>query len=661
MKNYRKLLVCLPLFGLPFLMSEINDEASPSFPQNFHTEKEMAAFNLMLSDTLLPELTNQLFAGSGVCAKCHDFDTLGVASVDVSGEDVNLISDWRATMMANAAKDPFWRAEVSNEVLLHPQHKAAIEDKCITCHAPLGHFNAKHIGMEHYGMADLEADELAKDGVSCLACHQMSADSLGFLFSGNVKYDTFKVAYGPYQFPLVSPMLTETGYKPVFSEHISDAGICAGCHSLITETIDYDGEFTGGTFVEQATYHEWLNSVYGDSVSCQSCHMPNLDKWPVFLVTGAMTDARSPFYLHELVGGNVTMLKLLRDNIEQLGIKASVDQFNEVIEKTENMLKDRSIELELELKDRTADTARFELKLSNLAGHKFPSGYPSRRAFVEFLVQNEAGDTLFISGKTDDNFEVFGQNDSYEPHYQNINSEQQVQIYEMVMGDVNDEVTTILEKADHPIKDNRLPPIGFTTSHAVYDTTSIAGRARDDIDFNKNNNIEGSGSDAVYYNIPMNGNPGLLLVTAKVFYQSTPPKWMKSLFESSTPEIELFKTLFNETDRSPTLVKEISIIADAITKNREKTGSNDFVTVFPVPTNDGILNIKSEYAHQLKVFSINGQLIKEMEKKKGIYKLQLNNKGVFILFFKNISHAGPYGRAGRQEKGQVQIERVING
>jgi len=334
MKDYRKLLVCLPIFTLPFLFSELTDDTPPEQPAKyFHSEEEVEMFAAMMMDTMLPEAYNDLFAGSGVCEGCHGFDALGVASVDVFGNDVNVVSDWRATMMANSARDPFWRAKVSHEVALYPQHQEVIEDKCTTCHAPMGHFSEKHVGATHYLMADLMDDEIGLDGVSCLGCHQMSETLLGETHSGNVIYDTFDVAYGPYMNPLVSPMLTETGYKPEFSEHISDAGVCASCHSLITETIDYDGVFTGNTFVEQATYHEWLNSIYVDSATCQGCHMPSLDKWPVQLVTGSNTEARSPFYLHEFVGGNVTMLRLLRDNIEQLGLKANEEQFDEVIEK----------------------------------------------------------------------------------------------------------------------------------------------------------------------------------------------------------------------------------------------------------------------------------------------------------------------------------------
>ncbi|MBK9017860.1 MAG: hypothetical protein IPM82_29595 [Saprospiraceae bacterium] len=105
----------------------------------------------------------------------------------------------------------------------------------------------------------------------------------------------------------------------------------------------------------------------------------------------------------------------------------------------------------------------------------------------------------------DSEYEVFGQNLTYEPHYQVINSPEQVQIYEMVMGDVNGNVTTVLERADHPIKDNRLPPLGFSKSHPTYDTVLVAGVDPSDTDFNHENGTEGSGTDVVFFHVPMNG------------------------------------------------------------------------------------------------------------------------------------------------------------
>jgi len=50
---------------------------------------------------------NELFAASGVCAACHTRLT------DASGADVSHDSLWRSTLLANAARDPYWQASVT--------------------------------------------------------------------------------------------------------------------------------------------------------------------------------------------------------------------------------------------------------------------------------------------------------------------------------------------------------------------------------------------------------------------------------------------------------------------------------------------------------------------------------------------------------------------
>ncbi len=636
MTDLRKILLCSILFSIPFFIDLPTKAESEA---RFHTDFELAQFEV-LQDSLLPTGFNDLFAASGECIQCHGFDTAGIASVSPFGDDINVVDDWRASMMANSAKDPFWRAKVSHEVLLYPQHKAAVETKCTSCHAPLGHFNAIHNGAEFYTIDSLINDPIALDGVSCLACHQQSAENLGNLNSGHLNFDTAKVAYGPYISPLESPMVMATGYTPVFSEHTANAGLCAGCHTLITETLDYDGNPTGDKFVEQATYHEWLNSEYNtNNVTCQSCHMPAFLKAEVYIAAGIDIPPRSPFFLHEFAGANVFMLKMLKNNIEELNLAATPEQFDEAISATNIMLLDQSIDISLELIDRTQDMVYFDLKISNLAGHKFPSGYPSRRAFVEFLVKNEIGDTIFISGKTDENFEVIGHNPDFEPHYTVISTEDEVQIYEMVMADVNDEVTTVLLRAKYPLKDNRIPPKGFVMTHPAYDTTRIAGQALEDENFNRESGLEGSGSDRVYYHIPTIGHPEKLIATAKIYYQTAPPKWMKEMFDENTPEIDAFREMFQEADRSPVLLKTQSIEVDEIKSSTNQPESQDeniiLVNSF---SNDGIFHIESTEFHDIAVYDLNGRKVLQKQLQNGDYQIELKTqKGMYLLTFSTSS------------------------
>jgi hypothetical protein len=54
------------------------------------------------------------FSGSGVCAPCHS------NLRDEAGTDVSIDKAWRATMMGNSARDPFWRMVIRGEVLSNP-------------------------------------------------------------------------------------------------------------------------------------------------------------------------------------------------------------------------------------------------------------------------------------------------------------------------------------------------------------------------------------------------------------------------------------------------------------------------------------------------------------------------------------------------------------
>ena len=259
--------------------------------------------------------------------------------------------------------------------------------------------------------------------------------------------------------------------------------------------------------------------------------------------------------------------------------------------------------------DRTADTAFIAVKLTNLAGHKFPSGYPARRAFVELVVENASGDTLFRSGGWDETYEVMGHDADWEPHHDVIRNEEQAQIYEMVMADVNGNKTTVLERAKESLKDNRLAPLGFTTAHPSYDTTLVVGVPVSDVDFNRNESgSEGSGTDMVHYHVALNGYTGAITVRSRVWYQSAPPRWMEEMFAFNTPEIDAFRTMYSAEDGSPVLVKEAEVL-DLTTgvDDLEELG----VRIYPNPVQDGLLRVEgiTERVTSIRVFNAAGSLV----------------------------------------------------
>src|SRR5688572_28712428 len=69
-----------------------------------------------------------MFQPSDNCLACHN----GLATA--SGEDVSIGIAWRASMMANSSRDPYWQASVRREAIDHRSATSEIEDECSTCH-----------------------------------------------------------------------------------------------------------------------------------------------------------------------------------------------------------------------------------------------------------------------------------------------------------------------------------------------------------------------------------------------------------------------------------------------------------------------------------------------------------------------------------------------
>ncbi|HRH38997.1 MAG TPA: multiheme c-type cytochrome, partial [Flavobacteriales bacterium] len=133
-----------------------------------HSSLELRMFR---SGDSLPVVFNGYFFTSGRCAGCHGHDPNAFASIDHLGRDVNLVNDWRSSMMANAARDPFFKAKGRNESLVNPAHADSLQNKCLGCHAPLGMHEERLLGNPLFTLAHLDTSRLGLDGVSCLSCH----------------------------------------------------------------------------------------------------------------------------------------------------------------------------------------------------------------------------------------------------------------------------------------------------------------------------------------------------------------------------------------------------------------------------------------------------------------------------------------------------------
>lgn len=522
-------------------------------------------------DSLLLRMADLTFAagehhmGSGNCVLCHGPDP--VAMQDAEGNDVSVVTHWQSTMMANSAKDPFWRAKVAHEGLVNPDYVDEIANVCTGCHAPAGHHEAHWAGDDLYNIADLEADEMGLDGVNCTSCHTINDDSLRWRFNGDLPTNEDRVIWGPFTPQVTMPMQMNVDYTPTASGHMLQSEVCAPCHSLYTHTFDLEGQPTDGVFFEQSTYLEWLNSSYPeDNVECQTCHMPRLPGGTI-LSDRPPWLGPNPLGQHHLVGGNAFMLKVLRDNAVALDLSASTVQFDSTIARTERMLQQHSANLLLTPLDAPTGEYAFEVEVENLAGHKFPTGYPSRLTFLEFILRDSTGTELFHSGDWTEAEGIAGRDEPFEPHWNEILTDDQVQVYEMVFADVSGTPSTVLDRAASVLKDNRIAPAGFSTEHMSYDTAAFGPAAALDADFNRFvDGTEGSGSDRLTYRITPDGYTGAVTAEVTLHYLALPARWVEEMFgfAADAEAIADFQAMFNAADRTPVEVVKVWWPASAV-------------------------------------------------------------------------------------------------
>ena len=492
-----------------------------------------------------------VFMEAKQCALCHSSSPTARAMTDASGNDVSPFLTWSATTMANSFKDPYWRAQMSREIEKDPGGKEAVEALCLQCHAPAPSHQARIDGAPMPSLESLESSPLARDGVSCTVCHQARPDNLGKAesFSGRLDIRNDQKVFGPFKDPAAMPMRMHTGYTPTEGAHISSSALCGSCHTLYTQA-----KGARSPFLEQAPYLEWRNSVYSDepgrtesSRSCQECHMPD---------AGAMRIARNPMgtdfniaprenvRTHALVGGNAFMLDLLRVNAAELGVTATPEALQAVAAATRAQLAHRTARIGIGNLRRTATGIEFEVGVENLSGHKLPSGYPSRRAWLQ--VEVRAGrDTVFSSGALDEKGSLRGVSDELgEPHRDRVDSASQVAIYEMVALDGSGKVTTSLTDMVSHRKDTRLLPKGWRPDGPHAEETRPLGAEGD-------RNFAG-GRDTVTYALTLPDSArGALTVIARLQYQAIPAAWANALRTSATKASQSFLRMYDAAPRDP--------------------------------------------------------------------------------------------------------------
>ena len=373
------------------------------------------------------------------------------------------------------------------------------------------------------------ADPIAIDGVSCSLCHQISparfGDKASFTGEFVIEARGQPAMFGPYE---IAPgnagvMASSMGAKPTLGVHVQRSELCATCHTLFTHALGPDGEVLG-EFPEQVPYLEWLHSEFRERQSCQDCHMPIVDE--PMPITSVLGTPRAGLSRHDFRGANFFMLGMLNRYRDELGVVATPIAMDAAATRTREFLQRDTARVEVASVKREGTRVVADVVVVNLAGHKLPTAYPSRRAWLHVVVRDAAGAIRFESGRLEPTGAIAGNDNDrdgtlFERHHTEITSPEQVQIYEPVMGDHAGKVTTGLLSGIVYLKDNRVLPRGFDKATAPRDV-AVHGEAATDPDFV-------GGRDRVRYAVEVGDAAGPLAIEVALWFQPIGFRWAHNL------------------------------------------------------------------------------------------------------------------------------------
>lgn len=389
------------LAALRAYASGADEAAGVPMPSQTYDQTWVAAGGPTAADTFLT---------SSQCLGCHDAGSTGLqfdmTAPNPHGDNLENLSPyatWRSSPMGLAGRDPFFFAQLASETqTFHPGASDVVQDTCLGCHGINGQrqfhvdgsadggacapFTREMVDAVPYPDGNPTAEHakfgaLARDGISCTACHRMALgeagtaaadqpqnacvaerqeflnpDNTGFArtFTGSFLVGAPDRLIGPFENPKTTPMKAAFGNIPAHDTAIASSEICGTCHTVHLPVMQ-DAEVIGHTY-EQTTYPEWAFSAYrtGESPdgplplgagsaaeSCQGCHMPSRDAAgvPYRSKIASIQEysnfpqaenvlppeeidlvERDGFARHTLVGLNVFLIKIAQQFPDILGI-----------------------------------------------------------------------------------------------------------------------------------------------------------------------------------------------------------------------------------------------------------------------------------------------------------------------------------------------------
>ncbi len=478
-----------------------------------------------------PTEINEYMMGAVECSSCH-------GNFNATTEPYR---PWAASMMGQAARDPIFHAAIA----IAEQDASFSGDLCLRCHAPSAWIEGRSVPTNGSALTGWDFE-----GVTCHTCHRMVDPvytpgvsppedeailaGLGSLpvnpHSGQYVIDPNDRRRGPFD------LGTFSFHQWIQSPFHTKSQMCATCHDVSNPILTRQ---PNGTYVLNAldqphpthdkydefpierTYSEWSRSAFAQGPvhmgglfggnklevsSCQDCHMP--DATGKACTFGATRTDLPPHFFN---GGNTWVLKAVRTLYPDLETHLSQASVDASITRATQMLKNAS---HLALSEPAPGT--LNVRVTNNSGHKLPSGYPEgRRVWINVKFFSAQGALIAERGHYDPvgatltagDTKVYEAKLGIDAAMAAVSGEPQGESFHFVLNNVW-------------LKDNRIPPMGFTNAGFAAVQAAPVGYAY---------------ADGQHWDdTPFASPPGARRAEVRVFYQTTSKEYIEFLRGENT-------------------------------------------------------------------------------------------------------------------------------
>ncbi len=463
------------------------------------------------------------------CSSCHG------GGLDEDGNTFRPWDTWSATMMANATRDPLFLAALT----VAEQDAPGAGAYCLRCHTPKGFVKGHATGVG----AALDADD--NQGVDCEACHRSIDASVAqpalmhdgamlagiaaldaqapYIGNARLFWDPRDVRHGPYD-DADSPAHAAAGDRWTVSSEL-----CGQCHEVLSplrNLLDAAALDTGFPFPLDNTYTEWLSSDYaraGTMKSCADCHMPAARGDALKVSTFPSSLPRANPRMHLFVGGNEWGLEAVKAAAPAIATEREA-AFTATAAAVRAMLAS-AVRIDVTPGPAVTGATTFDVqvRVTNLSGHKFPTGYADgRRAFLQVELHDAQGRSLGVLGRYDD-------------ATAHLDAATELRVWESIQAEHlsgGGHREWHIAKNDTVVKDTRIPPAGFRPMGAA----AIAMTAPVGADYGPASGMRNYDDVAVRFAALAPLPAGSVRVTARVFYQSTMREFVEELARANTTD-----------------------------------------------------------------------------------------------------------------------------